>query len=292
MSRDEFLGLIDRALADDLISRSEYSDLLDAYDAGELPIDPPAIPAEEIRRPSAAAYIGIALWIYAMMHPGQQPPADRPLAASTSAALQSTARAGRLALAERLQDRMVQASTQAARRLAAGQITLQEWQRTMGTLIDRHVTAQTMAGSRSAQLTAEQIARIEQIILQERAYLSRFADTIAIRSAAGRPLSIGQIASRARSYAGTGRGEYYRAEETAAAEAGEEGDGWVYDYVSRDDGGTCGPCIEADADGPYLSGEGPYPGQVCLGRDNCRCHRSPRYDTDAWAHLTGREPPT
>lgn len=288
MDRDNFLGLIQRALDDGTISPAEYQDLLDAYDAGELPLDGPRPPAEEIRRPGAATFILIAIWLLATLSPGQDRPGGRSATPQTiRSALAASTRAGRLALAERIQDQFEEEIADLTQRLAAGRINLATWQQAAGDLIDRNLIAQTMAGSRSAALTTAQIGRLGTLIEQERAFLSRFADTIATRQALGRPLSAGAMIHRARSYAGTGRGEYFRAEEEAATQAGEEGEGIVIDYVSNDDDRTCGPCLDADGGSPYLPGQGPYPGQICLGGGACRCSRIPRYDPEAWAWLMG-----
>ncbi len=68
---------------------------------------------------------------------------------------------------------------------------------------------------------------------------------------------------------------------------GTLGRGWVVDYISRDDVRTCTNCLEAQRQGPYLPGQGPMPGAVCLGRHRCRCRREYRYDPVMYARLTG-----
>ena len=56
-------------------------------------------------------------------------------------------------------------------------------------------------------------------------------------------------------------------------------------YVARGDQNTCGPCNHAT--GYYLVGTGPMPGQVCLGRDACRCTRELVYDLERYRALGG-----
>lgn len=83
--------------------------------------------------------------------------------------------------------------------------------------------------------------------------------------------SLAQIAARANSYLGDGWGAFFRGEE-----ANLSPNFWVVDYIARDDPITCTPCIQAQLGGPYLPGEGPFPGEVCFGRGACRCIRTPR----------------
>ena len=95
------------------------------------------------------------------------------------------------------------------------------------------------------------------------------------------PLSEAYIANRADQYAGEGWAAWFEASERELT--GQ--DGFVVDYIARDDGATCSPCRFAMQDGPYLPGTGPYPGQVCLGAGNCRCERRPRFAPEEWARL-------
>lgn len=50
---------------------------------------------------------------------------------------------------------------------------------------------------------------------------------------------------------------------------------------------NCSSCISAQMNGPYLSGRGPFPGQVCFGRSRCRCYRRLRYDPVMYQLLGG-----
>jgi hypothetical protein len=177
-----------------------------------------------------------------------------------------------------------------AGRYARGELALAEWQTAMGERLRSHLVQQVATGAGRANLTAAELGRIEQLAQRELAYLSRFADQIAVRNVIATPLSEAQIAVRSEAYAGTGRGEAFRAAEAEELRnLPDGGAGWVVDYVSLDqDPNTCDRCLEADRRSPYLPGAGPMPGSVCRGRASCRCDRVPRYDLPAWERLTGR----
>lgn len=87
----------------------------------------------------------------------------------------------------------------------------------------------------------------------------------------GNRVSRRAVSARAGHYGGPQRAEWYRGDERNAPV------GVVVDYISMDDDGTCGPCLDAEEEGPYLPGRGPFPGQVCLGLDHCRCERVARF---------------
>lgn len=147
--------------------------------------------------------------------------------------------------------------------------------------------------------------RAAESMRSNRAYLSRFADQVSAETltasqkaqenatqAAQRdevkeatPTASGpterQIAARARMYAGVGRAAYFRSVEL---KRGDE-ENILYRYESRDDGSTCGNCLEAERNSPYRFDTGPFPGQTCRGGGRCRCVREPIYDPDAYAEL-------
>lgn len=108
--------------------------------------------------------------------------------------------------------------------------------------------------------------------------------SVAVRALQGKPLSEAAIAQRAAQYGGVGRAAFYTGMEGSATTQR----GYVARYVARDDDRTCVRCLDAEARGPYLPGDGPKPGDVCLGRHRCRCTRELVYDPAAWARLTGR----
>jgi len=45
----------------------------------------------------------------------------------------------------------------------------------------------------------------------------------------------------------------------------------MLNYVAVNDEDTCDPCAEAAAGSPYPASECPLPGEICEGRDKCRC---------------------
>jgi len=170
-----------------------------------------------------------------------------------------------------------------ARNLAAqyANTDIERWQRGMGQLVAAHTVAQAANGAGARRLSLAEYARLDAVITVDMAYLSRFADTMAVRVLQGKPFSEAQIVARSDLYAGTGMGEWWRASEARA-----EGRGWVVDYIAVDDPVTCGACMQAAAGGPYLPQQGPMPGITCFGRGHCRCHRVARYSPQDWLRLT------
>jgi hypothetical protein len=109
--------------------------------------------------------------------------------------------------------------------------------------------------------------RVRGLLRREIGYLSRFVGEIANGEI---PHSNeDQIGNRAAMYGGTARGEFYREHELNVPP------GFVMEYISRDDKRTCDPCYQAE--GYFMPGLGPMPGQVCLGRARCRCQRKRRW---------------
>ena len=107
--------------------------------------------------------------------------------------------------------------------------------------------------------------------------IEEFADDLR-----GRAMTEDQIAARARQYKGRAYEEFYRQREEQI-----EDEGTVIDYIAVDDGATCSPCAQAERAGPYLPGQGPMPGGVCLGGGHCRCVRKSRRDGETAAELRG-----
>lgn len=281
MSRDALLALLFRLMDDGAITEAQAEALLEQHDAGENPF-PAVLAPEELDR-GIDDRIVLAALLFLALSLGRRAADTAPGAPAAARAL---GRAGQIALANRLQDAYGQEARRLAEAMIDGRITLPQWQRGMADAIRRHLIAQSAAG-RGIVGQAE-LVRLQGLAVEELAYLSRFSDGIALAQAQGRPWSLAQIQHRAVSYAGTGRGEFWRGLEAAEIEDDPEGGvGWVVDYNALDDGVTCGPCLDADAAGPYLMGDGPFPGQVCLGRENCRCTRTARFDPDAYAALAG-----
>ena len=95
------------------------------------------------------------------------------------------------------------------------------------------------------------------------------------------------LAERAAQYGGIGRAIYFMSYEALGLPRQGDGSapGVVIRYVAIDDAGTCSPCHNAQ--GYYLPGQGPYPGQICLGRHHCRCRRETLYDPAMYFSLLG-----
>lgn len=254
MSRDEFLQFLARSVADGLLTEADAVDLLRQFDAGTLEMSQglPLTPAQTNQ--------GDAL-------------------ASALTVLAALALSGDRAR-EALRDRYEVDVQVYAERLAAGAITLAEWQAAMGMAVRTHLYAQALAGG-DRTLTPEEGAAIEAEAALQMAYLSRFADGVAVALLLGVVVTVGYLVNRAIQYAGAGWAWWFRASEREGQR------GVVVDYVARDDDRTCGPCLEAEDGGPYLPGTGPMPGQVCRGRGRCRCVRVERVDLAAWRRLTG-----
>lgn len=250
--RERVLAFLVRCVADGLLTEAEAAGLLRRFDAGEamsLPLDL----GDGVQDLTADDVAAAQAWAAQFVDSDEQQHEDM--------------RAGYVAWQQGL-----------AEQLASGQIGVAAWQRGMLDAIKAHLVAQGLAGGMSV---AEALAALGPELMTQAAFLSRFADEWLARWLMGRPMSAAEIANRALSYAGAGWGWFYRARER------DTRDGWVVDYVSRDDPRTCGPCLDAEARGPYLPGTGPYPGQVCLGRGHCRCQRVERYDPEAWRRLVG-----
>ena len=130
-------------------------------------------------------------------------------------------------------------------------------------------------------LLPSEIAVLRARIDRQAAFLQRFMDEVAFRDIAGRPFSEKYILQRISQYKGEGLGAFYDFSER------EFSDDYVFDYIPVDDGGTCSPCHQAGQGSPYLRGQGPIPGVVCVARGKCRCRREPRYAPEEARALRG-----
>lgn len=151
---------------------------------------------------------------------------------------------------------------------------LQAWSGAMAASITGYLIAQVIAARGRPLLPTESLVLERGPILDQMDYLDGFT-----RHLRDHDVTEAYIISRAKLYGGAGRALWYRTAEEAAPI------GWVVDYVSVDDSGTCLPCVVSEIQGPYLFGHGPFPGEVCLGRGRCRCRREPRFDRTAWELL-------
>ena len=207
--------------------------------------------------------------------------------------LRRLSRQRRTAAADALADWHQDQADDIARALRAGNVRTFQ---TAATDLNRiHAAAQAALGARGLPPALRQaLADAE---AEDSAYLGRFADGAGLREliallppetiaalglgALAARYSQAYLASRLAMYGARGRAGFFRAAEEYDGESA--GYGWVVRYVARDDDATCGPCSEAQ--GYYLPGDGPYPGEVCLGRHRCRCRRVSVYAPDVYESL-------
>lgn len=276
MDRDEYLELLARLVADGLLTEEQAGDLLDQFDGGLLPDgwETPLPPAKAIRGFQDDLTEAALLALLAAL--GLDRLSQLP-ARGTSA---------RIGFANRIQDLYESNMRLLAQRLSEGELTVAQWQEEMLRELQHHLQQQTILASGARTISPRQAAHIDQVMQEQSAYLSRFADQLAARAGLGNPLSEAYIGNRAGMYGGVARGIFFEESEALLIEEGSFGRGWVAQYIPRDDGNTCGPCHQAR--GYYLIGQGPMPGQVCLGRNRCRCTRVIIYSMELYLQLGGR----
>ena len=271
MTEDEFVRMLAIAVAQGQISEDEAAELLRRFRADELrPIDLP-LPADQAVRGADddAMWLALLSLLAAAGFP-------RPAARDQMAVLD---------MAARIRARNVARSTfEQQINVIAGNLTqtgnVQAWHAAMQAQIRTYLSQQMAAGLGRA-LGPNELAYLDDIVRTQESFLYRYAAELAARAGTGNPFSEAYIANRAQQYAGEGWAAWFEASERELT--GQ--DGFVVDYIARDDGATCSPCRFAMQDGPYLPGTGPYPGQVCLGAGNCRCERRPRFAPEEWARL-------
>lgn len=208
----------------------------------------------------------------------------------------AVSRRARINAATRVQDEHARLSVELADEFAAGRVSVADWQDRQRKLNAGALAAMAALGnSRGTVALQERVTRSEQ---EQAAYLQRFADQVSGGKLTA-PLLDGQIigngalllwaawtaaylARRAASYSGAGRGVFFAAMES---DGDGTGPGWIVRYDAVDDSSTCSACL--DAQGYYLPGDGPMPGDVCYGGGACRCERVPVYDPVIYAQLTG-----
>lgn len=198
----------------------------------------------------------------------------------SSALTFNLSRAAREALRDDLQEAFDVTSRRLARELPAAPDleAVQAWFERTTAAIHSHSLAQFSLGVGRSLLPSESLT-VAQELLFHQTRLEAFAADVLSKSLAERSMSVEAIAARAQLYGGVGRALWYRGDELSAPP------GIVIDYASRDDAGTCEPCLIAEDESPYLPGEGPYPGDVCKGRGRCRCERTPRQSFADYARL-------
>lgn len=271
-----------RLVAEEIITEEQKGQLLVLWDRGEIDPDALPIPVEDFVSPVDVdeAMIAAALLLVALTLGSGTNPAAVSVVPAQLATMQQR---GLIRLANALQDEFVAQAQTLAAKLSGGHMTVGQWQAETATLIERHTVGQTVIGNRGRPLSRAQIQDLSRDMQVQRAYLSRFSDTVSASGLNGEGLSEGYIAQRTQTYGGVGREAFFRTNEAWFQR--EEGPGWVSEYVAIDDGGTCSPCHHAQ--GFYLLGTGPNPGSVCLGRGSCRCERRVVFNLDEYNRLRG-----
>lgn len=273
MDPEAFRALLDRLIADGELDLDQTRDLWVAFQRGELQVQPVLPPRELPARVDDDSLEEAALLLLLLLGLRGRDP-DRVLA--------GMGRDAALRALNALQDAWKDRAVQLAAALARGELDLAGLQVQAMQGLARVYTGAMQLALRRSRLTPAELERLNRLLAREAAFLSRMADQLALADAQGRALSPGSIAHRLAMYGGQARAEFYRSRE--AAEIGGN-TGWVVRYVARDDERTCTPCHNAQ--GYYLPGEGPMPGDVCLGGGYCRCRRVPEYNPTEWARLTG-----
>ncbi len=276
MTRDEYLLLLAEAVERGAITEDDARQLLALFDAGQL--DPSRLP---LTTDDALA---------AMRAPADADEGDGNEALAALLLLLAL-----LGLRQHWLGRQLDAAT---RRVARDALRL-EWERTvarlarelaatgnvatwhagMTTEIRRYYVRQMTAGL-GRSLTAAELGQLEAVLEQQAGYLLRFASDAGHRLALGNPLGEGYLTQRSRMYGGQAWSLWHQGNE-----AGEDQPGWVAEYVAVDDAGTCSPCSAAQ--GYYLPGTGPWPGEICDGGSNCRCERFVVYAPEIYRSLGG-----
>lgn len=147
----------------------------------------------------------------------------------------------------------------------------------------RAYIARQMTAGLGRALAEPEIDEVNRLSVQQQGFLQRFAGEVSVRRLLGRDFSLAYLTNRSLQYGGVGWGAWFRGNEIAEA----RGDGYVVRYISVDDGRTCSPCRSAEANGPYLPGKAPTPGEICRGHGLCRCRTEVVFDMDAWRKLKG-----
>lgn len=280
---DQLLQLLERLLADGDITEAQAESIYRYWQAK---------PPDELAR-----VLPLALAVGVGPLSDQERDEYASLLLTYAAADRAQSRRARITAANRVQEVHAELSAQLARDFEARRIPLTEWQSRQRMLNASALAALSTLGSPRG--TAALQRRIAEIERQQAAYLQRFADQLSAGRLAAAvedddrrsvlalwaAWGAAYLARRAASYSGVGRGVFFEALEGSGAEVGP---GWVIRYEARDDDRTCSRC--ADAQGYYLPGDGPMPGEICYGGGWCRCERIAVYDPAMYAQLTGGQP--
>lgn len=277
MTRDEYLLLLAEAVRRGALDEENARWLLAQFDAGELRpewLPMPTDAALELMRQPVDVEQGygneeLAALLLLLAALGL-----REIQNLNQRMAQESRRAARDVLRARWERTVMQLADDLA---ATGNVAA--WQQSMTTEIRRYYIGQ-MTGGLGRSLTPAEMLRLERILEGQAGYLTRFAGDVGAHLAMGDPLSRAYTAQRSRMYGGEAWSLWHRGNEV-----GEDRPGWVVEYVAVDDMGTCAPCSAAQ--GYYLPGAGPYPGEICDGGSNCRCERVLVYLPEMYRQLGG-----
>lgn len=279
MTRDEFIDWLTQAVDLNLISVAYARELRRRYDAGEFDERELALPLQERIRTFQADDNREALLLLLGLLGHRGTDAQE---AEARFVLRGLSRTRRRRLLRTLQQEFEAEASRLATRLArTGDV--RTWHRDMQQLVTRHTLEQANLGAAGRVFPQSYRQQLDQVLRFHTGRLSRYADQVAIRQVQENPFSDRYLTWRSQQYAGAGRGEFFRANEVVRG----RGAGWVVDYIAVDDTRTCSPCSTAARNGPYLEGQGPMPGAVCLGRNKCRCRRERRQAPAAYDRLVG-----
>ena len=292
------------------ISQQEAVALLRAYDDGEITTSQLALAASRALR---GALVDVTESVQRIGAPTEAAPTAMRQSPDRVVPVDARRRFN-LTLLEDFDDRARQ-DAQAVARL--GGMDAETWhERTLKRVRDNLI--QNAEIGKGRPLSREELNELQDVMQDQAQALKKFADEVALRrqvaenaeriareriQEAGedlgeeafeeavqkltndlrsRRMSDKQIAARTQMYKGKSYEQFWRFKERGIKDSD-----LVVDYIALDDGATCGPCAEAQNRGPYLPGQGPFPGAVCLGGGHCRCRRDTRRDAALAAELRG-----
>ena len=266
MTRDQLIQTLERLQDEGAITEEEAALLLDAWDRGDLTADDLPLTGEDARPDITEALVLallIALARFLQGTPQQGSAVQQRLADMGTAEKQTAYEAAR--------DEREEAFRQATEDYKSGEITMREWHARMrDAIVAFGVEAAVIA--RGGPLLPEERGALQAEVDQQMGFLRRYADTAAVREALDEmeetetiALSEPQMQNRSSQYAYLGIAVFW------STIRQEQDDGMIARYISQDDGGTCIPCLDADMSGPYLPGNVPTPGVVCVANGRCRC---------------------
>lgn len=293
MTRDDVLDLLAALVAADRLAESEARAILRAWETDAITDDDlPASPDDE----------ALARIILPLLALGLESIATRfvQLRAALRVLAGGTSLEERDATARAILDASGDAGDARTRRLFTARDGAPDRPPVLGSVRRWHDEARTAVADDLAALArlgfvnvpGDETTILARAVVQQGDHLDRFAVRITLgrvgpANGGLRALTEAETAARLRSYAGVPFATFYRGAMRPASLGGELGPGWVLDYISLDDGGTCVPCLRAERSGPYVPGTPhPMPGGVCLGRGHCRCKLAPRFSPTDYDRLT------